>query len=68
VLDPVAWTTGRGGGSTVLFPIRLRSGAVAQATLDEFFRLCNVGGANCAFGPNSATRSAALANPAKRHA
>src|SRR6476646_8329721 len=60
VLDPIAWTTGRGDGSTVPFSTRLRSDAGAQATLNEFFRLCDAGGANCAFAPHSAARFAAL--------
>jgi pimeloyl-ACP methyl ester carboxylesterase len=60
VLDPIAWTTGSGDGSTVPFSTRLRSDIGAQATLNEFFRLCDAGGANCAFGPNSAARFAAL--------
>src|SRR5580765_2245239 len=61
VLDPIAWTTGAGGtDSTVPFSTRLRSDAGAQATLNEFFRLCDAGGANCAFAPHSAARFAAL--------
>jgi len=61
VLDPVAWTTGEAGqGTTVPFSTRLRSDAGAQATLDEFFRLCDAGGPNCAFSGDSATRYAAL--------
>jgi pimeloyl-ACP methyl ester carboxylesterase len=67
VLDPIAWTTGRGDGSTVPFSTRLRSDAGAQATLGEFFRLCDAGGANCAFGPDSAARFAALGDAVKRH-
>ena len=67
VLDPIAWTTGRGDGSTVPFSTRLRSDAGAQATLNEFFRLCDAGGANCAFGPGSAARFAALAAALKAH-
>jgi TAP-like protein len=61
VLDPIAWTTGRGDeASTVPFSTRLRSDDGAQATLDEFFRLCDAGGPNCAFAPDSADRFAAL--------
>ena len=67
VLDPIAWTTGTGDGSTVPFSTRLRSDAGAQATLDEFFRLCDAGGANCAFGPDSAARFAALGAALKIH-
>ncbi|HEU4321748.1 MAG TPA: alpha/beta hydrolase [Roseiflexaceae bacterium] len=62
VLDPVEWATGTGGtGTTVPFSVRIRSAAGAQATLNEFFRLCDAGGANCAFSGNSAARFAALA-------
>jgi pimeloyl-ACP methyl ester carboxylesterase len=67
VLDPIAWTTGSGDASTVPFSTRLRSDAGAAATLNEFFRLCDAGGARCAFGPNSAARFAALANALKAH-
>jgi pimeloyl-ACP methyl ester carboxylesterase len=68
VLDPIAWTTGSGDGSTVPFSTRLRSDAGAQATLNEFFRLCDAGGpANCAFAPDSAARFAALGDKLKAH-
>ena len=59
VLDPVEWTTGSGNGTTVPMTIRLGSHLGSQATLEEFFRLCDAG--TCAFGPGSATRFAALA-------
>lgn len=46
VLDPVAWATGRANqAATLPFSTRLRSDAEAQATLEEFFRLCDAGGA-----------------------
>jgi pimeloyl-ACP methyl ester carboxylesterase len=62
VLDPVAWSTGAPGtGSTIPFSTRLRSDQGAGATLDEFFRLCDAGGARCAFGGSAAQRYAALA-------
>ena len=68
VLDPIAWTTGAGGtGSTVPFSTRLRSDAGARDTLSEFFRLCDAGGASCAFAPNSAARFAALGTRLKAH-
>ena len=60
VLDPIAWATGEPGQDSVPFSTRLRSDAGAAATLGEFFRLCDEGGANCAFGPASADRYAAL--------
>ena len=47
---PITWTIGRGGGSTVPFSTRLHSDVDAQATLNEFFRLCDAGSVNCAFG------------------
>lgn len=59
VLDPVAWTTGSGDGTTVPMTVRLGSHLGSQATLQEFFRLCDAG--TCAFRPNSAARFAALA-------
>jgi len=63
VLDPVAWATGSGNqGSTLPFSTRLRSDAGALATLNEFFRLCDAGGPNCAFSGNAVQRFAALAN------
>src|SRR5689334_11777519 len=62
VLDPIAWSTGRGGeASTLPFSTRLRSDVGAQATLDEFFRLCDAGGSRCAFAGGAAARYAALA-------
>jgi pimeloyl-ACP methyl ester carboxylesterase len=67
VLDPIAWTTGTGNGSTVPFSTRLRSDQGAQATLNEFFRLCDAAGANCGFAPNSAARFAALGAALKSH-
>jgi pimeloyl-ACP methyl ester carboxylesterase len=67
VLDPIAWTTGSGDGSTVPFSTRLRSDAGAQATLNEFFRLCDTHVANCAFAPGSAARYTALGNALKAH-
>jgi pimeloyl-ACP methyl ester carboxylesterase len=63
VLDPIAWSTGRGGEArTMPFSTRLRSDAGAQATLNEFFRLCDAGGDTCAFSGNAADRFEALAD------
>lgn len=68
VLDPIAWTTGVGNeGSTVPFSTRLRSDQGAQATLNEFFRLCDAGGPRCAFAPDSANRFKALGDELKAH-
>jgi pimeloyl-ACP methyl ester carboxylesterase len=60
VLDPIAWTTGATGQEDLPFSTRLRSDAGAQATLGEFFRLCDEAGPDCAFAPNSAERFATL--------
>jgi pimeloyl-ACP methyl ester carboxylesterase len=65
VLDPIAWTTGSGDGSTVPFSARLHSDAGAQATLQQFFALCDAAGSNCAFAPNSAARFDALGEQLK---
>jgi pimeloyl-ACP methyl ester carboxylesterase len=63
VLDPIAWSTGRGNeAATLPFSTRLHSDIGAQATLDEFFRLCDAGGPNCAFSGDAAGRFAALAD------
>jgi pimeloyl-ACP methyl ester carboxylesterase len=65
VLDPIAWTTGSGDGATVPFSTRLHSDIGAQATLQEFFRLCDAG--TCAFDPNSAARLKTLGDSVKAH-
>jgi pimeloyl-ACP methyl ester carboxylesterase len=65
VLDPIAWTTGSGDGSTIPFSTRLHSDIGAQATLNEFFRLCDAG--TCAFAPDSAARFQALGDRLKAH-
>jgi hypothetical protein len=63
VMDPIAWTTGRGDeAQTQPFSTRLRSDAGSMATLNEFFRLCDAAGSTaCAFSGNAARRFAALA-------
>jgi pimeloyl-ACP methyl ester carboxylesterase len=60
VLDPIAWTTGAPDQSHLPFSTRLHSDEGAQETLDEFFRLCDEAGPNCAFSGDSAERFAAL--------
>lgn len=66
VLDPIAWATGvPDEGPDVPVSTRIHSAGGAQATLAEFFRLCDAGGANCAFGGGAASRFAALANRLK---
>ncbi len=49
VLDPVAWSTGRGDGASTPVSLRLGSEQGAAATLAEFLRLCEAGGPRCAF-------------------
>jgi pimeloyl-ACP methyl ester carboxylesterase len=67
VLDPIAWTTGAGSeGRRLPFTTRLRSDVGAQATLGEFFRLCDAAGAGCAFAPHAADRFAALAETLRK--
>ena len=57
VLDPVAWATGRGDQARRLpFSTRLRSAKGAYQTLQEFLRLCDVGGPNCAFSQGNPKR------------
>src|SRR5512132_995044 len=66
VLDPIAWTTGSGDASTVPFSTQVRSDVGAQATLNEFFRLCDTG-VGCAFAPDSQARFIALGEALKAH-
>jgi pimeloyl-ACP methyl ester carboxylesterase len=61
VLNPIEWATGMPGEGSLPFSTRLRSDDGALATLNEFFRLCDAGGPNCAFSPGSADRFGALA-------
>ena len=57
VLDPVAWSTGRGDQARTLpFSTRLRSAKGAYQTLQEFLRLCDAGGPNCAFSEGNPAR------------
>jgi pimeloyl-ACP methyl ester carboxylesterase len=57
VLDPVAWSTGRGDQARTLpFSTRLRSAKGAYQTLQEFLRLCDAGGPNCAFSEGNPKR------------
>ena len=62
MLDPIAWTTGRPGNQHLPSSTRLRSSEGAQATLEEFFRLCDEAGPACAFGPDSAAKYRQLAD------
>jgi TAP-like protein len=57
VLDPVAWSTGRGDQARTLpFSTRLGSAKGAYQTLQEFLRLCDAGGPNCAFSEGDPKR------------
>jgi pimeloyl-ACP methyl ester carboxylesterase len=68
VLDPIAWSTGRGNeAATLPFSTRLQSDVGAQATLNEFFRLCDAAGPACAFSGGAAARYAALAAQLRAH-
>ena len=63
VLDPIAWTTGRGDEArTTPLGTRLGSADGAQRTLGEFFRLCDAAGPDCAFSGNA---SAAVRGPGR---
>ena len=72
IVDPVAYATGRGDQARTQ-PIwnRLGSPQGAHATLLEFFRLCDLGGENCAFSEGNPRRRFArlaqrlLAKPAE---
>ncbi|MGI9235241.1 MAG: alpha/beta hydrolase [Woeseiaceae bacterium] len=57
VLDPIQWTTGKGKTRRLPFSTRLRSDAGAGATLEEFFRLCDLAGApRCPLAGGAADR------------
>ena len=67
VLDPIAWTTGRGNEArTTPFVVRLHSDQGASRTLGEFFRLCDAARSDCAFSGRSRQRYAALAARLRR--
>ena len=62
VLDPIEWSTGSPGTGDVPFSARLASDVGAQATLEEFFALCDANGpGECVMAPGSAARYEALA-------
>jgi pimeloyl-ACP methyl ester carboxylesterase len=67
VLDPVAWS-GRGqAGRTLVLEERLGSGPSANATLQQFFRLCNAAGpSRCALAPDARSRYRALLRRARQ--
>lgn len=66
VLDPISWTTGRRHDKWLPVSTRLRSDAGAQATLEEFFRLCELAASpRCAIAGDTANRFAALLEKTK---
>jgi pimeloyl-ACP methyl ester carboxylesterase len=68
VIDPIAWTTGRGGQARTI-PVGTRIGSAdgARRTLGEFFRLCDAAGPDCAFSGNASRRYADLAQRLRGH-
>jgi pimeloyl-ACP methyl ester carboxylesterase len=62
VIDPIAWTTGRGAEAR-LMPVGIRMGSDVggQATLRQFFTLCEKAGTDCALAGHAKHRFAALA-------
>src|SRR3954447_23492436 len=68
VVDPIAWSTGR-GAQALTTPVGTRIGSAdgAQATLREFFRLCDAAGRNCAFSGGAGKRFDALAGKLRGH-
>ena len=68
VLDPIAWSTGRDDEAlTTPFTDRIESADGARRTLDEFFRLCDEAGSDCAFSGDAAGRYAALGERLRGH-
>lgn len=62
VLDPIAWSTGRGHESlTKPFTERLRSAVGARQSLGQFFQQCDAARGDCAFSPDARGRYDALA-------
>jgi hypothetical protein len=68
VVHPVAWTTGY-GEDAVSTPVGTRIGSAdgSERTLDEFFRLCDAAGPDCALSGNASGRYAALAERLRGH-
>lgn len=68
VLDPIAWSTGR-GWSSYFFPYstRIRSAEGTQDTLKEFFRLCDESGIDvCELAGNAESRFASVAESIRK--
>jgi pimeloyl-ACP methyl ester carboxylesterase len=68
VVDPIAWTTGH-GQEALTTPVGTRIGSAdgARRTLDEFFRLCDAAGPDCAFSGDASARYAALGERLRGH-
>ena len=64
VVDPIAWTTGYGNeGYNLPVTTRTLRDEGMQATLDEFFRLCDqAGGAQCSLSNSAASKFDFLVN------
>jgi pimeloyl-ACP methyl ester carboxylesterase len=68
VLDPIAWSTGRGSESlTKPFTERLKSAVGARKTLNQFFEQCDAARRDCAFSGNSKARYEGLAQQLRAH-
>jgi pimeloyl-ACP methyl ester carboxylesterase len=68
VVDPIAWTTGHGqDAETTPVGTRIGSADGAGRTLDEFFRLCDAAGPDCAFSGNARGRYAASGERLRGH-
>ena len=65
VVDPVAWVGSRASRTPV--GTRIGSADGAQATLGEFFRLCDAAGAKCPFSGGASRRFAALTATLRAH-
>jgi pimeloyl-ACP methyl ester carboxylesterase len=68
VVDPVAWSTGHEGESRTT-PVGTRIGSAdgSGRTLDEFFRLCDAAGPDCAFSGDASGRYAELGERLRGH-
>jgi pimeloyl-ACP methyl ester carboxylesterase len=68
VIDPVAWSTGHGQeAETTPFGTRVGQAEGSERTLEEFFRLCDAAGPDCAFSGNASGRYAALGERLRGH-
>jgi pimeloyl-ACP methyl ester carboxylesterase len=66
IVDPFGYSGKNEDSARVTLGTRMQSAEGAQATLQEFFRLCDAGGpSKCPFAPHAADRFAALATKVK---